>query len=322
MSDSGRESGWNRRVKKWHASATPDQADASYTRKFDWTFRGEAITWEIDIPIDIYGYCSDRSRTSQYGLYVIDPVQQPFVESLVDRLSEFAEERSLDRSDQLFAAVRFVQSLEYVKDTENTGHDAYPKYPIETLVHGQGDCEDGSILLAALLNELEYDTVLLLLPEARHMIVGVADVAVTGASVTYNDSEYFTIETTQVGWKIGELSPKCQNSSVIVHDCEGLPLLVHEWEAMPVEPGSVTVDVHVANFGDAQADNVQVQLLFERRDGETVSQRSLSRGATLGQGASTKYDCRLSLPVDRTLRGKCRLGINGKLHDESESDWG
>jgi hypothetical protein len=208
-----------------------------------------------------------------------------------------------------------------VLDRENTGHEVYPKYPVETLVHGQGDCEDGSILLAALLNESGYNAVLLLLPEARHMVIGVADMAVRGTTVIYDGVDYYTVETTQAGWDVGELSPRCQQSSVIVHDCDDVPLLIHKWEATPEEPGSVTVDVHVANFGDAEVEDVQVKLLFERRDGKIVSQRPVTRGTTLSPGSSEDYDCSVTLPMDRTLRGRCRLSISGRLHDESESDW-
>lgn len=49
----------------------------------------------------------------------------------------------------------------------------YPKYPVETLVEG-GDCEDKSILLAAILRAMGYRTALLVFSgNPGHIAVGV-----------------------------------------------------------------------------------------------------------------------------------------------------
>jgi hypothetical protein len=48
----------------------------------------------------------------------------------------------------------------------------YPKYPLETLVEKKGDCEDQSILAAALLAAMGYEVALLILP--IHVALGVA----------------------------------------------------------------------------------------------------------------------------------------------------
>jgi hypothetical protein len=52
------------------------------------------------------------------------------------------------------------------------GSMEYFAYPLETIFLGQGDCEDTSILVDAILHVLGYDTALLILPE--HAMAGVA----------------------------------------------------------------------------------------------------------------------------------------------------
>ena len=87
-----------------------------------------------------------------------------------------------------------------------TPYDEYPKFPVETLAEGWGDCEDSSILYAALMRAAGYDVILLELP--RHMAVGVAlSKPILGSFVVYKGKMYFYAETTGSGWLIG-MTPK------------------------------------------------------------------------------------------------------------------
>ena len=97
----------------------------------------------------------------------------------------------------------FVQSIPYKSDKSSTGYEEYPRYPVETLVDGCGDCEDSAILAAALLAEMRYDVALLLLP--GHAALGVAGKDLPGWSYTVNGVKYYFVETTSVS-KIGNIS--------------------------------------------------------------------------------------------------------------------
>lgn len=304
----------------WSGGATPDSTDATYTRTHEWTYLDETLRWDLEIPVSTYEYCTNRARTGQYGLYIADPFQRPFVGSIAERLSDHC--RGLTRGDRLTAATRFVQCLEYSLDVEDTGHEAYPKYPIETLVHRRGDCEDGTILLGTILREMGYDIAVLVLPEARHMVLGVAGDDFSGANVTHEGTDYYVLETTDVGWDVGEFPPEYANASVRPHDPDESPVLVHQWEATPRDARTVDVDVHVANYGDAGAEDLSVQIEFERRDGERIAAGQLRGGSSrLEPGDSTTYEGSLRLEPKREVRGRCRLGLGRMLHDESESDW-
>jgi len=86
-------------------------------------------------------------------------------------LNVIAIQEDLTESEKVNLLISFVQSLPYTFDNVSTPFDEYPRFPIETLVFGGGDCEDTSILTSALLYEMGYDVILINPP--GHMAVGI-----------------------------------------------------------------------------------------------------------------------------------------------------
>ena len=97
------------------------------------------------------------------------------------------DENGLDSDRYLEMITAFVQSIPY----EDHPGGAPPKFPVETVAERTGDCDDKSLLLAALLSRAGYDVALLNFIENSHMGVGIA--ADTG---TYGSTGYAFIETT------------------------------------------------------------------------------------------------------------------------------
>jgi hypothetical protein len=80
------------------------------------------------------------------------------------------------------------------------------RYPIETLMEETGDCEDVSVLTAAILVRLGFQVALLLYP--KHVAVGVGGAEnLKGHYISEPDSgiRYFYAESTASGWHIGEV---------------------------------------------------------------------------------------------------------------------
>ena len=73
---------------------------------------------------------------------------------------------------------------------------------VETLIEGGGDCEDTTILVAAILRGLGEKTALIFTP--GHIALGVSG-DFEGASLTYNNTKYYYCETTGTGWAVGML---------------------------------------------------------------------------------------------------------------------
>ena len=95
-------------------------------------------------------------------------------------------------------------TLPYTHDDVTTGYDEFRRYAIETLIDGGGDCEDTTILVAAILRGLGEKTALIFTP--GHIALGVSG-NFTGSSVTYNGTKYYYCETTGTGWTVGTLPP-------------------------------------------------------------------------------------------------------------------
>jgi hypothetical protein len=91
-----------------------------------------------------------------------------------------------------------------------------PHLPIETLDLWKGDCEDKSILAAALLQAAGIDVVLLKFRQDRHMAVAAA-LAQDGAWVVSLDGTRYTyIECTGYGWRPGRLPPDLDLETPVV----------------------------------------------------------------------------------------------------------
>ncbi len=165
----------------------------------------------------------DLDRTSYY--------------SLVNSLEEFCDSSSivsiaqsirdlcidpLDNEEVANAILNFVQdkgefeaSLHYISE-----EDDIPKYPIETIVEGGGDCEDLSILFVSLLESIGFDTILIVIPGHCYAGVYLSPVPTHGDgwSFTFNEKPYYTCETTAEGWEVGDLPVSSQGESAYIEE--------------------------------------------------------------------------------------------------------
>lgn len=121
---------------------------------------------------------------------------------------------------ELCNVLAFVQSFRYESDEATAGAADYFRYPIETLYDGCGDCEDLSILAAALLKTLGHDVVMLLIPpregESGHVAIGVAAQGFPAQDAQVRQ-RYLYCETTAAGWHVGQVPDAYQGADIQVH---------------------------------------------------------------------------------------------------------
>lgn len=178
--------------------------ESSIYRVFKWSYKGWEFTWELKIPLSHYfGYALiplEERRNLGYGMLVTH--DDPIIRALAAVLLTRAKELGFGEYDTANFILRFVQD-HYLKDDDATPYDEYPKFPVETIAEGWGDCEDSAILYAALMRAAGYDVILLTLP--NHMAVGVAlSNPIPGIYVNHNGKLYFYAETTSSKWLIGQ----------------------------------------------------------------------------------------------------------------------
>jgi len=167
------------------------------------------------------------------------------------------------------------------------------KYPVETIVENEGDCDLFSIVAASIMKAGGLDVVLLLFEYQDHMLVGVhlsenpKDVRSQVYFYKHEGKKYYVAETTggnwENGWRVGECAEMLQSASAKV-----IPLENYERSA----PGQVSSSYSIpdsssiymslsTNFAVSQ-NNVEISgSLSPSLAGETVTLYVSSLGSPL-----------------------------------------
>ncbi len=191
-------------------------AGIPYHLEYSWEYNGVTWTHSEDVPYELYQYYQSRDHMNrEYVDYALSDYDRAYLLNLVSSFKEGGGVKGYSDNDNVLNVVAFVQSLPYTPDIVSTGADEYPRFPIETLVDGGGDCEDSAILTAALLREMGYGVVLL--KYSNHMAVGVkGDDTLSGSHMPFEGSNYYYVETTADGWEVGEIPAEYSNQAAEV----------------------------------------------------------------------------------------------------------
>jgi len=265
----------------------------------------------------LLGYYLARPRSSEYAVYVIDPFDESIITAIASQISKYAQKNRLTEIETIDFAAAFVHSLEYVPDDVSTPYDNYPRYPIETLVHRGGDCEDASILLASILRALDYEVGLIQVP--GHLQVGVVlDSSHSGTYYKFNSKRYYVLEATGSEWTVGEMPPEHKDTTGTVVSLSTTPLLVHRWSARMKSDDHVYGTASISNLGTSIVEHGELLLKFLTTSGNTVGARTWSLDGT-ESGHTRSFEVELGIDSSSTIRGHVQVLLNGELHDESIS---
>ncbi len=304
---------------------TPIQ-DTVLTRKYSWKYGLSEWTWELNINKSIYDYYKALPRlpTTNYSVYVTNPLDDKYIHSIADKIRQATQQKGYSEFETVSLAAAFVQSLQYTSDLYTTGYDEYPRYPIETLVDDGGDCEDTAILTASLIDSLGYGVVLLKLPNTSdntsHMAVGVkGSDNITGAYWEYQGGKYYYLETTGDGWEIGQIPDTYKDNAAQIFSMTPVPILTHSWEVEGKSPYA-ELKVKVENLGSAAAENVYVYAGFDAGDNKSWNSKS-SQPFTLGVNGSVVSTLYLTPPINKHTRLLIQIVYQGYAVEESYSKW-
>ncbi len=200
--------------------------DGSYaTHSFEWdvTWGGVNDRFSIRVEVDTERFLQMQSMNPIAPADLTLPDFSPWIvagatgevdqsASAIRRISNDLGYTSLQESAAVLA---FAQSMDYTLDAETTDHPEYWRYPIETIHEETGDCEDTTILAAAVLRRLGHEVLPLLTP--GHAALGIAaPTEVEGVFVVYEGRRYYYCETTSEGWRVGQLPPDINADSITV----------------------------------------------------------------------------------------------------------
>jgi hypothetical protein len=190
------------------------------------------VTYELNVAIPEYlhEYYMEKNHrlpsSTAFSTFVTPYALQP----IADRLWEIYD----NEEDFVNGVLMFVHQITYVET-------APAKYPVETMVDRQGDCDLFSFIAASIMTAGGIDVVLLYYEEQAHMNIGVhlsnapQDARDSVYSVTHGDIRYYVAESTggnwRDGWRVGECPAELKQVSAEVLTLE---------DAEQVAPGQVS----------------------------------------------------------------------------------
>ncbi len=278
------------------------------TRNYEWNYKSQPFLLQATYNHADYMFYSERSRQRTWVHFVKDPYHSDFIAQLSEQLELLAYNHGYERDEIPYIAISFVQSLPYISDSVSKGYDQYARFPFETMYYGGGDCEDSSILLAAILNNLGYDVALIELP--GHIAVGIHDNEgiFHGSYYEHEGKKYFYLETTNSGWKPGEIPEEFKDSKAIIYPIEhGYPEIGvgFSWTVESYRHKSyVDIDIDIENVGSETANNVVIYTTLESiEDGMVWNHITSNTIETVKVDEKIKYSVsNLTFPSTETTR--------------------
>jgi hypothetical protein len=190
------------------------------------------VTYELNvaIPETLHEYYVEKNHrsasSSDFSKFATPYTLQP----IADRLWEIYD----NEEDFANGVLMIVHQITYVQTTP-------AKYPVETMVDGQGDCDLFSYIAASIMKAGGLDVVLLYYEEQTHMNIGVhlssapQDARDSAYYVTHDGTRYYVAESTggnwKDGWRVGECPADLKQVSAEVITLE---------DAEQVAPGQVS----------------------------------------------------------------------------------
>ena len=196
-----------------------DLATGDVKTTYTWEYGGHSFSYKLSVDRSYYNMMidSDIDRTGSLSTdrYTTATETVPAVSEyiVVDKYITDLSAALKEKYKEAFGAdpgsddyVRFVAAfvqicIEYDYDEYNGDYE-YWRYPLETLCSGKGDCEDTSILMAALIDAGGYNAGIILI--TGHAMCAIANSDLTGTyenlrtngTKPYEGLQFYPIEST------------------------------------------------------------------------------------------------------------------------------
>ncbi len=190
------------------------------------------VTYELNVAVPeiLHEYYVEKNHRSASNSDFPKFVTPYALKPIADKLWEIYD----NEEDFANGALMIVHQIAYVETMP-------AKYPVETMVDGQGDCDLFSFIAASVMKAGGLDVALLYYEEQTHMNIGVhlssapKDARDSVYYVTYDGTRYYVAECTggnwKDGWRVGECPTDLKQVSAEVITLE---------KAEQVAPGQVS----------------------------------------------------------------------------------
>jgi len=175
-------------------------SDVNITNAYSITYQNHVYDWTLPIPFGTYYYYKTLSRPSdstKYSVMLSDTKGDDLLNVVVNKIKDAALTYGLTKIDMINMVTIFVQTLPRTNKVVTTPFDNYARYPVETLLDNGGDCEDNSILAAAILTRLNCNVVFFVYNDLQHIALGIDYPPYSGLTGwDYQGTMYYYFETT------------------------------------------------------------------------------------------------------------------------------
>ena len=176
-------------------------------RSYQWNFKGKEWHVSFRFPKHVYTFYHEIPRRLFNKVeFVKNEDNRKVLRDFLRFFRTTAAEQNWNRHVLLHFVTEFVRQIPYQLDEKSLGEYVHTRFPVETLVDYAGECEDKSILLAAMLDELGYDVALFLLRSGQgvyHMAVGVGGIKLYGTHYTYRGKKYYYLDAVASFFYVG-----------------------------------------------------------------------------------------------------------------------
>ncbi|PKG32124.1 hypothetical protein [Methanoregula sp.] len=190
-------------------SPQPSSAPSSgaVSRTYPYVLRGENGTIRLDLDPGLYNRlaagappsvcpapasgadpCPDEEIARFYQELIVRPEERPYISALVQQI----QEKTDVRDDQARIAISLVQQIPYRYNQSYAQGSGNLRSPSMVLYDQSGICDEKSVLLTSLLEELGYGVVLFSFPDQQHTAVGIR----SPPAFSWNNTGYAFVETT------------------------------------------------------------------------------------------------------------------------------
>lgn len=205
------------------------------------------VTYELNvaIPETLHEYYVEKNHRSASSSDFPKFVTPYALKPIADKLWEIYD----NEEDFANGALMIVHQITYIETLP-------AKYPVETMVDGQGDCDLFSYIAASIMKAGGLEIVLLYYEQQTHMNIGVhlsnapQDTRESLYYVTHDGTRYYVAECTggnwRDGWRVGECPTDLKNISATVVTLENAEeLAVGQVSASftALEPSALSLEV-------------------------------------------------------------------------------
>ena len=286
-----------------------------------WTYDEREWKCSVTVPIVLYEYYQRRThRGDDFAHYVLSEYDRDYIRDLVQSFRIGGEKRGYSETDHVYNVISFVQSLRYEYDIKSKQEEDYVRYPLETLVDGEGDCEDMVVLAASILYEMGYGVLLVSLPEHLALAVRCSEFF-PGTYYEYEGSRYYYLEMTSVGWDLGQIPAKFKGAEATLIPVIDRPVVrpdscYYQYDAYLLSAATVQVNMRcaISNLGPRSTQGLILHVLFKSYETATKAiKEQRFQLVDLPEGGKAEFAVKVDVP--RPFMGVIEYRVEGENFD-------